>query len=92
MAKRTLKENIKSFGVKRVLHYVDRNPEKNIPKILNWLKKNDKGGQVTNPVRVVRAAISNPHNNWYRLVRSLWTDVDAGVRGRLFECTTNGHD
>lgn len=85
MAKRTLKENIKSFGVKRVLHYVDRNPEKNIPKILNWLEKNDKGGQVTNPVRVVRAAISNPHNNWYRLVRSLWTDVDAGVRGRLFE-------
>jgi len=85
MAKRTLTENIKSFGVRRVLHYVDRNPEKNIPKILNWLERHDKGGQVTNPVRVVRAAIAEPNNNWYRLVSSLWTDVDAGVRMRLFE-------
>lgn len=85
MADRTFVESTKAIGLKQVLKYIDRNPDENIPKILDWLEKHDKGGQVTSPVRTVRKAIENKDNNWYQLVKSLWTDVDDGVRQKLFE-------
>jgi len=85
MRKKTFKESTKAFGVKRVLRYIDRNPDENVPKILNWLEKHDKGNRVTDQVRTVRMAIENKDNNWYKLLKSLWTDIDGGVRRRLFE-------
>lgn len=85
MSSRTVSENAKSFAYKQVLAYIDKDPDKNIPKILNWLEGHDKHGTVTNQVRAVREAISEPENNWHRLVKSLWTDIDDGVRRHLFE-------
>ena len=85
MKKKTFKESTKAFGVKRVLRYIDRNPDENIPKILNWLEKHDKANRVTEQVKTIRKAIEEQNNNWYRLLKSLWTDIDDGVRRRLFE-------
>ena len=85
MANRTIIESTKALGVKQVLKYIDRNPDENIPKVLNWLEKHDKDGQITHPVQTVRKAIENKDSNWYQLVKSLWTDVDDGVRLKLFE-------
>ena len=85
MSDRTILESTKALGVKQVLKYVDRNPDENIPKLLNWLEKHDKQGQVTRQVHSVRQAIENKDNNWYKLVSSLWTDVDDNVRLKLFE-------
>ena len=76
---------VKKLGVKQLLTYLDRNPEKNIPKVLHWLEKHDKGGQITHQVQIVREAFENKDNNWYQLAASLWTDVDDGVRRRLFQ-------
>jgi len=47
---RTVSEFSKAFVVKRVLNYMDNNPRKNIPRILDWLQKHDKGGTITNQV------------------------------------------
>ncbi len=85
MANRTIVESTKALGVKQVLKYVDRNPDENIPKLLNWLEKHDKHGQVMRQVQSVRQAIENKDNNWYKLISSLWTDVDDDVRLKLFE-------
>ena len=85
MSDRTIMESTKALGVKQVLKYVDRNPDENIPKLLNWLEKHDKHGQVTRQVQSVRQAIENKDNNWYKLVSSLWTDVNDDVRLKLFE-------
>ena len=85
MSDRTIVESTKALGVKQLLKYVNRNPDENIPKLLNWLEKHDKHGQVTRQVQSVREAIENKENNWYKLVSSLWTDVDDDVRLKLFE-------
>ena len=85
MKKRTVAEATKAFGVKQALKYIDRNPDANIPKILNWLESYDKTGQLTSQIQSVRQAVRNKDNNWYKLVKSLWTDIDGGVRRRLFE-------
>ena len=82
---RTISEFSKAFVVKRVLNYMDSNPDKNIPRILDWLQEHDKGGTITNQVGVIRNAIDDPDSNWAKLVRSLWTDIDQGVRRTIFE-------
>ena len=81
----SFQNQMKILGVRQVLNDMDRDPEKNIPKILDWLVAHDKGGTVTNQSKAIRAAIQDPEGNWYQLVKSLWTDIDDGQRRRLFE-------
>ena len=74
---------LKAMGVSAVYNYVDKDPEKNVPKLLDWLEKNDKNKTLTNQVRTVRDAIQDKDNNWAQLVNSLFTDIDAHQRKML---------
>ncbi|WP_353095191.1 radical SAM protein [Tissierella praeacuta] len=85
MRDKTLKENVQSYGLKLVLNYLDNDPDNNIPKVMNWVEKFDKEGYISSQFNVVKDAIENKDGNWYRLVKSLWTDVDDDVRKKLFE-------
>ena len=82
---KTFGEQLKSFGLKRVISYMDSDPDGNIPKILDWLERNDRYLAVTNQVQAIRSGIADKNGNWYRLVKSLWTDIDDGQRRHLFE-------
>ena len=37
------KENVEAFAVKQALSYMDKDPEKNLPKLLDWFDKLDHG-------------------------------------------------
>jgi MoaA/NifB/PqqE/SkfB family radical SAM enzyme len=78
-------ESLKTFGVKQVISYIDKNPEKNVPRILDWLIKTDKNNVVSHQAEAIQQAFADPDNNWHRLILSLWSDIDDGVRRRLFE-------
>ena len=75
---------LKSVGLRTVYSYIERDPKKNIPKILDWLEKYDFYNYITDQVKAVREAISDPENNWSQLLFSLWTDIDAKQRKMLF--------
>ena len=81
----SIKDTIKSFGVKRVLNYVDKDFDKNALKVCDWVIEHDKGGGVTNEAKMIRSVLVDHDNNWYQLVKSLYTDIDDGVRQKLFE-------
>ncbi len=86
MSKKTILENLQTFGVKKVLTYLDSNPNKNIPRILDWLIIADKENKyVGKQAQAVKNIFVSSENNWYRLIKSLWTDVDDGVRKKMFE-------
>lgn len=86
MSRMSVKERLQSFGIKRVIHYLDSNPERNIPRALNWLIKADKDGKyVGSQARLIKSYVENKDNNWYRLMKSIYTDIDDEVRKRLFE-------
>lgn len=71
---------------KQVYSYLDKDPEANLPNLLDMLEKYDKNGQaVTTQVEGIRAALSDPNNNWSKLVKSLWTDIDDEQRKKLVE-------
>ncbi len=80
-----IKNLIKIIFVRRVLRYMERDPDQSIPAILKWIEKFDKTESVKRQVRTFRTAIEDKEGNWYKFVKSLWTDIDKGVRKKVFE-------
>lgn len=76
---------LKKVGMKAVYNYIDRDPTTNIPKILDWLVEHDKKNSISSQVAAIQKIINDPDNNWTKLIKSLWTDIDAGQRKVLFE-------
>lgn len=81
----TVNEKLETFGLKKVLGYLDSNPEENAPKVLNWVKKFDKEDYYHNAYDLVGEALKDPNNNWYKLIMSLYSDIDTEVRKKAFE-------
>lgn len=80
-----LKEKAQAFAVKKALEYLDKDPETNLPKLIDWFEKFDVKGTLKQQVDIIRPVVSDPDNNWHKLVLSLWEDIDAGVRNKIFE-------
>lgn len=85
MSEKTLKENVQAMAVKKVLSYLDEDPEQSLPKLLEWADKFDTTDRFLSHRNAVRGVIGDPDNNWFRLVKSLWTDIDPDVRKVFFE-------
>lgn len=76
---------VKSFGVKQVLGYLDKDPETNIPKVIDWLEDHTPKDGIAKHMPSVRKVMENKDSNWYKLVMRLYTDVAPEMRKKLFE-------
>jgi hypothetical protein len=83
--KRTFKESMQAFAVKQALHYLDKDPEKDFPKIIRWAEKFDKDGKNARLIQPFHNFIKDPDNNWNIMIKSLWTDIDRDVFKVFFE-------
>ena len=80
-----IKENIQAAAIRQAYAYLDKDPDANLPRLMDLADKLDTGNAYANQRAAVREALGNPESNWYRLMRSLWDDVDSSVRKKLFE-------
>ena len=78
-----LKDTSKTAAVKKALAYLDKDPETNLPKLMEWFDRFDAKGTLSRQRDAVRSVIGDRNNNWYKLIMSLWQDIDPGVRNRL---------
>lgn len=78
-------DKFKILLMKRAIKNLNKNPDKNIPKILKRLKKHDKDGVIKRQLGTLENIVNDTDNNWYKLIKSLWTDIDEGVRKKIFE-------
>ncbi len=85
MNEKSILENLQSFGLKKVLQYLDADPDNNIPKIIEWVEKFDKDGVVNRQLIAIESGLYDTDSNWYKLAKSLWADIDDNVRKTLFE-------
>ncbi len=83
MANRTLAENAQAFAVKQALKMLRQPPEECIPKLIDWAKRFDRDGVLTSQIGGVEAVLDDP--NWSKFIKSLWDDIDEGVRLKIFE-------
>lgn len=81
----TIKEKAMSLGIKTALQYIEKDPENNIGKIIEWLENADKDGAIAPMLSAAKTVLNDKNNNWTKLVISLFNDIDADVRKTLFE-------
>ncbi len=79
-----LTDTVKKAGLSLVYSYLDKDPENNIPRIIDWVEKTDKTGQMSVQTKAVKHALANPDNNWGELIKSLFSDIDPEVRKTTF--------
>ena len=80
-----LKDTAKTVAVKTALSYLDKDPETNLPKLMEWFDQFDTKGTLRKEREAIRSVIGDKDKNWYKLILSLWKDIDPGVRNRLLE-------
>lgn len=78
-------EKLEFYGLKKGLEYLENNPQKNVPKLVGWLRNFDRDGLYQNTYDMMDGFMMDPQNNWNRLIASLYTDIDEEVRKKLFE-------
>ena len=85
--KNTLKENAEALALKTVLGYINgKDPDEAIAKVLEWVDRYDeKEGTVAKQRKLIHEVLGDKDSNWYKLVRSFWTDIDPEVRKKTFE-------
>ena len=80
-----IKNSIIHAGLMKAYDYVDKEPENNIPKVMSFLDTVLPESVLKQQRKAVQTVIGDKENNWYKLLLSLFTDIDAGVRRRIFE-------
>ena len=86
MIEQNMLEVVQAFGLKRILSYLDSDPEKNIFRVVDWLSKSQKfDPHIVQEAKLVKKSLEEGNSNWFQLMKSLWTDVDSGVRRKMFE-------
>lgn len=76
---------LRAFGVTRALDCLERDPDHNLPRLMEWV---DKYAGEKLPPRyrdLLHRAMTDPDNNWNQLIRSLYTDIDSRVLKKIFE-------
>jgi MoaA/NifB/PqqE/SkfB family radical SAM enzyme len=79
-------ESVKSFGAKQLLGYISKNPENNIPKMLDWLEKY--GGEAAMPDQLayVRRVLEDHDNKWYKYTMKMFHEIDPNCLKKFMEC------
>ena len=81
----SIKDKTTELAIKSALSYVEKNPDRNILKIIDLLDKVDINHNYKKQLQVVREQLADSDNNWSQLVKSIYSDIDDGVRTTLFE-------
>lgn len=74
-----LSDKIKKFSVEQAIDYLNRNPVKNLPKLLDWADTFC-AGKFEGQRRAIRKACLAPTDAHYPMVQHILNDVDPGVR------------
>ncbi len=76
---------LKAFGISKALDYLDRDPDANLPRLMEWLDKYA-GERLSPPYQTLfHQAMTDPDNNWHQLIRSMYTDIDNRILKKIFE-------
>ncbi|WP_154865140.1 radical SAM protein [Neofamilia massiliensis] len=70
---------LKDIAIKKVISYLNSDPDENIPKALDWAEKYLPGVKDDPRFYKIKEAALDENSNWYKLIRSIW-DLDEEVR------------
>ena len=74
---------ISSFLLKEGISYLEKDPINNLPKILNWAEKIAVKESHKNAINTFRNIISDPDNNWNKLIHRVLTETHPNVQKKF---------
>ena len=78
-----VKEKIGGFVLDKAMNYISGDPEKNLPKLLDWIDAlGVKDFEVQS--KVLHRVLDDPNNNWHRFIMELWRDIDNDILKTAF--------
>ena len=81
----SIQNTIKHDAAMAAWDYIGKNPEENIPKVLDQVEKLDINGTLSHHIAGIRRTFADPDNGMRKLALSLWEDIDPEQRRVLFE-------
>lgn len=69
---------MKKLGIEQMMKYLYKDPEKNLPKLMDWADKFSKG-EFEAQRKTIRHAIEDPTDPYYAFIRHIIRDVDHDV-------------
>ncbi|PRR72562.1 radical SAM protein [Neomoorella humiferrea] len=81
-----MKTAISFFGealVKQGLSYIEREPEKNLAKLLNWAEHLAPHPVHKDQIRRAKDVLSNPESNWHQLVMRVFKELNPRARQKV---------
>lgn len=69
---------IKKFGLEQAFHYMYKDPEKNLSKIMDWADKFS-GGEFVSQRKAIREAIEDPNHPYHSYILHIVNDIDPDV-------------
>ena len=81
----SIKDRVTIAMVDQALNYLDKNPQENLPKLLNTVEKFDLNHALSKQIKNVREGLDGENDNWRKLVDSIYQDVDSEIIKTLFK-------
>ena len=69
---------IKKFGLEQAFHYIYKDPEKNLGKIMDWADKFS-GGEFVSQRKAIREAMEDPNHPYHSYILHIVNDIDPEV-------------
>ncbi|MGN0599789.1 MAG: radical SAM protein [Oscillospiraceae bacterium] len=78
---------VKKTALRTAFGYLEKNPEENAIKLMNWVDKLAGDGPYSFPNQraTIRKILEDPTNNMYHLIMSILKDIDTDVLKAIFE-------
>ncbi len=82
----SVKLNVEIAALRKVYDWLDQDPVHRLPKLGEYIdtyipEHSTLGGQLS----AIKSVLGDPDNNWYRLMVSIFTEIDPDVRRAIFE-------
>ncbi len=84
MNDRSMIEHLQAYGIERALNMIRTEPEKNIPKLMDWVDRVTPKDILTGQRAMIREIIHDKENPWYKFILGLWDDIDEECRVTFF--------
>ena len=82
-----MNKTITKLGLKTAYSYIDKDPEKNLKKLMDWVDKfagEDTPENFGSQRAMIRQIINDPDSNWYAFIMRLFHETDKEVLKRIF--------
>lgn len=85
----SIKESAASFAVKKALHWAQKDPDKNLIKMLNVVEKLDTKGANRVTYANLRKSLQDPNNNWSIFIKNILNNVSTDVLDKIVPVMLN---